>query len=70
MSLCLQRTSIKENKKKNIFDYYNKKEKEEKKSNTLTTNESIKESMDSQSNQSYYVEPLTETPNVWHVHSF
>ena len=70
MSLCLQRTSIKENKKKNIFDHYNKKDKEEKKSNTLTTNESIKESMDSQSSQSYYVEPLTETPNVWHVHSF
>ena len=70
MSLCLQRTSKKEKKKKNIFDYYNKKDKEEKKSNTLTTNESIKESMDSQSNQSYYVEPLTETPNVWHVHSF
>lgn len=70
MSLCLQRISNKDNKKRNIFDYYTKKDKEEKRSNTLTTNESIKESMDSQSNQSYYIEPLTETPNVWIVHSF
>lgn len=70
MSLCLQRISNKDNKKRNIFDYYTKKDKEEKRSNTLTTNESIKESMDSQSNQSYYIEPLTETPNVWIIHSF